>query len=72
MKVYKGRQKLSLEQAASYYKHAYKIGMEHGRYSEQERIINLVRQHSKESSNLHYEYWSALADVISLIKGEQK
>jgi len=43
MKVYKGRQKLSIEQAASYYKHAYKIGMEHGRYTEQERFIGLVR-----------------------------
>ena len=44
MKVYKGRQKLSLEQAAGYYKHAYKIGVEHGRYTEQERLIGLVQE----------------------------
>ena len=47
-------------------------GKRWGAMEERERIIKLVRQHSKESSNLHYEYWSALADVISLIKGEQK
>lgn len=41
-KVYKGRQKLSLEQAAGYYKHAYKIGVEHGRYSEQNRIVEIL------------------------------
>jgi hypothetical protein len=45
---------------------------ESGVMHERERIIQLVRQHSKESSNLHYEYWSALADVIRLIKEEQK
>jgi hypothetical protein len=49
-----------------------KAAYEQGIQKERERIIKLVRQHSKESPNLHYEYWSALADVISLIKGEQK
>lgn len=63
MKVYKGRQKLSLEQAASYYKHAYKIGMEHGRYTEQERLIGLVQA----------EMPLVLQErFIELIKGEQK
>lgn len=42
-KVYKGRQKLSLEQAAGYYSFAYKIGVDHGERTEQNRIIELLR-----------------------------
>jgi len=50
----------------------YNWGLEDGRENEQQRIIKLIRQHSKEASNLHFEYWSALAETIRLIKGEQK
>ena len=65
MKVYKGRQKLSLEQAASYYKHAYKIGMEHGRYSEQERVINIIQSNKNINSDQAFF-------LVQAIKGEQK
>ena len=41
-KVYKGRQKLSLEQAAQYYSFAYKIGVEHGKLTEQLRILDIL------------------------------
>jgi len=43
-KVYKGRQRLNLEQASSYYKHAYKIGVDHGRFEELSRIENVIKR----------------------------
>jgi len=42
-KVYKGRQKLNLEQASNYYSHAYKIGVEHGRFDERDRMLQKLR-----------------------------
>ena len=45
MKVYKGRQKLSLEQAAGYYSFAYKIGVEHGERTERQRLIDLLEEY---------------------------
>jgi len=42
-KVYKGRQKLSLEQAAGYYSFAYRIGVDHGERTERDRIIQLLK-----------------------------
>ena len=50
----------------------YNWGLDDGRESEQQRIIKLIRQHSKEAPNLHFQYWSALAEAIRLIKGEQE
>jgi len=44
-KVYKGRQKLNFEQAGQYYSHAYKIGVEHGRFVERQRIIKLLEEY---------------------------
>jgi len=41
-KVYKGRQKLSFEQAGQYYSFAYKIGVEHGKFEEQLRILDIL------------------------------
>ena len=41
-KVYKGRQKLNFEQAGQYYSHAYKIGVEHGRFDERSRLVQLI------------------------------
>lgn len=42
-KVYKGRQKLNFEQAGQYYSHAYKIGVEHGAFTERERILMILK-----------------------------
>jgi len=63
MKVYKGRQKLSLEQAAGYYSFAYKIGVEHGKRTEQDRIIQLLRAEMPLVMQEQY---------IDLIREEQK
>ena len=41
-KVYKGRQKLNFEQAGQYYSHAYKIGVEHGKLTENLRILDIL------------------------------
>ena len=41
-KVYKGRQKLSFEQAGQYYSFAYKIGVERGKFEEQLRILDIL------------------------------
>lgn len=64
-KVYKGRQKLSLEQASQYYKHAYKIGIDHGRFSEQKRIMQLIGEYENKPD-------FTLDNLRALIKGEQK
>jgi len=45
---------------------------ENGAKNERQRIIKLLQQHQKDSPNLHFEYWSALSDAVSLIKGENK
>jgi len=45
---------------------------EDGKQQERERIIQLIRQHSKDSPNLHYQYWSALAEAVRLIQEEDK
>ena len=47
-KVYKGRQKLNFEQAGQYYSHAYKIGVEHGRFDERNRLIQMVEDQAPE------------------------
>jgi hypothetical protein len=65
MKVYKGRQKLSLEQAAGYYSFAYKIGVEHGVFTERERIINLINEYENKPD-------FTLNNLKALIKGEQE
>jgi len=78
-KVYKGRQRLNLEQASSYYKHAYKIGVDHGRFEERERIIHLLENEElvSDSENAMKPYdqlvWLGVKEqLIDLIKGEQK
>ena len=45
---------------------------ENGAKNERERIIKLIRQHQRENPNLHFQYWSALSDAVSLIKGENE
>ena len=47
-KVYKGRQKLNFEQAGQYYSHAYKIGVEHGRFDERNRLIQMIEDQAPE------------------------
>jgi len=78
-KVYKGRQKLNFEQAGYYYKHAYKIGVEHGKFEERERIIKLLEDEELVSSlenpmkNYDQLVWLGMKEqLIDLIKGEQK
>lgn len=73
MKVYKGRQKLNFEQAGQYYSHAYKIGVEHGRFVERERIIKLLEPEVARHYELGLDASAAyLEQTIALIKGEQK
>ena len=43
-KVYKGRQKLNFEQAGQYYKFAFTIGVEHGKFQELARIENVIKR----------------------------
>ena len=78
-KVYKGRQKLNFEQAGDYYKHAYKIGVDHGHFEERERIIKLLEEeelatHSKNFMKNYDELvWLGIKEqLINVIKGEQK
>ena len=78
-KVYKGRQKLNLEQASNYYKHAYKIGVDHGRFEERDRIIKLLDEeelvtHPKNFMKNYDELvWLGIKEqLINVIKGEQK
>jgi len=63
-KVYKGRQRLNLEQASGYYKHAYKIGVDHGRFDERERLL----QKLKDSGEMMFSYEL----VKSIIEGSKK
>jgi len=75
-KVYKGRQKLNFEQAGQYYSHAYKIGVEHGKFTERERIIALLENFDdsnlwRQTTQTAYEGFD-IADIIELIKEEQK
>jgi len=75
-KVYKGRQKLNLEQASNYYKHAYKIGVDHGRFEERDRIIKLIEEafyyvdyEGLFSKSTHVQVGEK--DVIAVIKGDK-
>ena len=43
-KVYKSRQKLNFEQAGQYYKFAFNIGLEHGKFSERSRIEGIIQR----------------------------
>jgi len=63
-KVYKGRQRLNLEQASGYYKHAYKIGVEHGKFEERQRIMKEL-----EASG---SFLFGAQRLKKLIKGEKK
>jgi len=76
MKVYKGRQKLNFEQAGQYYSHAYKIGVEHGRFVERQRIIKLLEEYVVAK---HWYTASTLQAVskfrtymVEQLEGEQK
>ena len=74
MKVYKGRQKLNFEQAGQYYSHAYKIGVEHGKFTERERIADLLQNELGAGVDIeNTEIRDAvIKQLIELIKGEQK
>ena len=63
-KVYKGRQKLNFEQAGDYYKHAYKIGVEHGKFEERQRIMKEL--------DASGSFLFGAQRLKKLIKGEQK
>lgn len=73
MKVYKGRQKLSFEQAGQYYSFAYQIGVEHGRFVEQDRIIKEIESKLPKLAKDFYTSFKGngnefIDDVIKLIK----
>lgn len=74
MKVYKGRQKLNFEQAGQYYSHAYKIGVEHGKFTERERIIKLLESTLGIGLDLETTEFrdTVIKNAVKLIKGEQK
>ena len=65
MKVYKGRQKVSFEQAGQYYSFAYHIGVEHGKFTQQDRIIKLINEYENKPD-------FTFENLKALIKGEQK
>jgi len=77
MKVYKGRQKVSFEQAGQYYSFAYHIGVEHGKFTEQDRIIKAIKDQMPRLAKDFYTSFKGdgnefINEVIKVVKGEQK
>ena len=68
-KVYKSRQKLNFEQAGQYYKFAFNIGLEHGKFTERERIIKILEDYLPD---YHYHPTKTIPELSDIIKGEQK
>jgi len=75
-KVYKGRQKLNFEQAGQYYSHAYKIGVEHGKFTERQRLIDLLEEYEVSKHYLTASTLQAISkfrrQIVEQMEGEQK